>query len=128
MFVILSIKPKYIEAILKGEKKYEFRKRIFKRDNLKKALMYSTSPVKKVVGSFNIGEITENHPDVLWEEFHEQSGIKDEDFFKYYRNANKGFAIEIKNVMEFKDPIDPWATIPNFSPPQSFSYIIPDMF
>ena len=36
MDVLLSIKPKYVDAILKGEKKYEFRKIIFKNKNIKK--------------------------------------------------------------------------------------------
>jgi type I restriction enzyme S subunit len=35
MDVLLSIKPKYVDAILKGEKKYEFRKIIFKIKILK---------------------------------------------------------------------------------------------
>ena len=48
MYVLMSIKPKYVEKILSGEKKYEYRKTLLKKD-VESILVYSTSPVKKVV-------------------------------------------------------------------------------
>ena len=46
MNVLLSIKPKYVDLILNGEKKYEFRRKIF-RNETNKVYVYCTSPVKK---------------------------------------------------------------------------------
>jgi predicted transcriptional regulator len=70
MNVLLSIKPKYVEEILNGNKKYEFRKSIFKcKEKLEMIYIYSSSPVKKVVGAFVIESIIEDHPKVLWEKF-----------------------------------------------------------
>ena len=43
--------------------------------------------------------------------------------FDYFRNKETGFALEIKEVEKFKNPIDPKTLIPNFVPPQSFHYI-----
>ncbi len=51
MNVIFSIKPKYVERILSGEKKYEFRKRIWKKQ-VDRVFIYASSPVKKIVASF----------------------------------------------------------------------------
>jgi predicted transcriptional regulator len=34
MNVLLSIKPRYVEAILKGDKRYEFRKNIFRNKDV----------------------------------------------------------------------------------------------
>ena len=67
MKVLLSINPEYVEKIFSGEKKYEFRRNIFKRKNIKSIIIYSTSPVKKVVGEFYIEEIIEDLPEKLWE-------------------------------------------------------------
>ena len=53
MDVILSIKPRYVKEIEKGNKKYEFRKSIFKK-KVKWVYIYSTSPVKKITGRFRI--------------------------------------------------------------------------
>ena len=50
MYVLMSIKPKYVEKILSGEKKYEYRKTLLKKD-VESILVYSTSPVKKVYGN-----------------------------------------------------------------------------
>lgn len=123
MNVILSIKPKYIEEIIKGKKKFEFRKSIFKLGkNVKKIYIYSTSPVKKIVGFFKIKDIIEDHPENLWEKYQEYSGIAKEDFFDYFNDKEKGFAIAIKDLEVFAQPIDPKNVIPNFIPPQSFCY------
>ena len=40
----------------------------------------------------------------------------------------QSFAIEIESVERFKEPIDPWDSIPQFVPPQSFYYIDSDIF
>jgi len=54
MNVLLSVKPKYTEKILEGEKKYEFRRAIFKKQNIEKVYIYSSSPVSKIVAAFDI--------------------------------------------------------------------------
>ena len=56
MNVLLSIRPKYVEEIIKGNKRYEFRKSIFKK-NVDEVWIYATSPTKKIVGTFVIGKI-----------------------------------------------------------------------
>jgi type I restriction enzyme S subunit len=57
MKVLLSIKPQYVDEIVKGNKKYEFRKKIFKKkDEVQEIYIYSTSPVKKIIGYFNLIE------------------------------------------------------------------------
>lgn len=65
MNVLLSIKPKYIEKIIKGNKRYEFRKSIFKK-SVDEVWIYATSPTKKIVGTFVIGEIIKDTPANLW--------------------------------------------------------------
>jgi len=54
MNVLLSVKPKYAEEIISGRKKYEFRKSIFKREDIKKMYIYSSSPVKKIIAIVDI--------------------------------------------------------------------------
>jgi len=122
MDVLLSIKPKYVEAIMKGEKRYEFRKTIFKNKNVQKVYIYSTSPVKKIVGYFIIGDIIEDHPNNLWEKCKKFSGISDTEFFNYFNGNERGFAIRIDEVEKFNKPLDPTHIYQKFIPPQSFYY------
>lgn len=122
MDVLLSIKPKYVKSIFDGEKRYEFRKAIFKHRDINRVYIYSSSPVKKIVATFEVGNILEDHPNDLWENVKDYAGIDDQDFFAYFKGKSKAFAIEIKNLHKFDKPIDPKTTIFGFTAPQSYCY------
>ncbi|CAF30340.1 type I restriction enzyme S subunit [Methanococcus maripaludis] len=124
MTILLSIKPKYVKEILNGSKKYEFRKSIFKKyDKNELVFIYSSYPVKRIVGTFSVGDIIENCPKILWNEFKNVSGIKESEFFKYFKEKDKGYAIQINKLNEFKNPVNPKDINPDFRAPQSFCYI-----
>ena len=122
MRVLLSVKPKYVEAIIRGSKKYEFRRSLFKRRDVDRIYIYSTSPIKKIVGYFRVGAIVRDEPRRLWNRFGKWSGMSREDFFEYFAGSRKGFAIGIEEMQVFSVPIDPKARFPSFVPPQSFCY------
>jgi predicted transcriptional regulator len=123
MNVLLSVKPKYAELIMKGSKKYEFRKVVFNNKYIEYVYIYSSSPVKKIVGIFRIGTIIEDRPLSLWDQLKGYSGMEEDEFFDYFENRKIGFAIEIKDFKRFEDPLDPKDLIPRFVPPQSFCYM-----
>ncbi|MGA9097379.1 MAG: hypothetical protein WB392_00440 [Methanotrichaceae archaeon] len=112
-----------MESIISGQKKYEFRKTIFNDKYVNMAYVYVTYPVKKIVGTFKIGKIVRDCPENLWDQLNEFSGLDEAEFFAYFGNSKVGYAIEIKYVETFKEPIDPKKLIPNFTPPQSFCYL-----
>jgi predicted transcriptional regulator len=121
MNVILSIKPKFAEAIFSGKKEVEFRKSLFKQD-VDKVFVYSTAPVQQIVGYFTIAYIIENSPEQLWQQFGEFGYIKEEEFFKYFRNTQRGYSICIATASKLDRSIDPHMLIEGFTPPQSFRY------
>ncbi len=123
MRVLLSIKPRYVDKILCGSKKYEFRKIIFKNEGIREIVIYSSSPMKKIVGTCAIGSVIEDRPMILWEMFNEVSGLCEEEFFSYFQGKEKGYAIEIEGIKKFDRPIDPREFNEDFIPPQSFQYI-----
>ncbi len=127
MDVLLSIKPEYAWEILRGTKKYEFRRLIFKNNNVRRIYLYVTSPVSKIVGSFEVGRIFENSPSALWKRYGKASGISKRDFFVYFKGSPKAFAIEIRKVQHFNDAIDPRLVFADFTPPQSFCYLPPSI-
>jgi len=123
MNVILSIKPEYCEKIRTGDKRYEFRKVVFnKRENIDKVFIYCTSPVKKIIGFFKIDEIIEDEPYNLWINYRDKAGVSKDQFFKYFKDTNVGYAIKILDT-EFFEPLDPREINPKFTPPQSFCYL-----
>ena len=128
MNVLLSIKPKYVDEILAGKKIFEFRKAIFKKKDINKVFIYSSSPVKKVVASFEIDKIIDGSPQKIWEQCQKYGGISKEDFFNYFKNSDIGYAIEIKNLDKFSEPIDPYLLKTDFRAPQSYCYLSLDYF
>ena len=63
-----------------GEKKYEFRKVVFKNPKVKTVVVYASSPVQKVIGEFEIEDILSSNPNEIWKKTKKYSGIT-EDFF-----------------------------------------------
>ncbi len=126
MNLLMFIKPEFVEKILCFEKKYEFRRTIF-RQNVEKIYIYSTSPEKKIVGYFEFSGYVEDTPNNLWDSFSDVSGISKESFFDYFKGKDSGFAIKIDNLNIFSKPIDV-NTLENFRAPQSFCYVNEDLF
>ena len=119
--ILLSINPNHVENILNGTKRYEFRKRVCKK-KVDKILIYSTTPIKKVVGEAEIEEVLIDEPEIIWKKTKEESGIDKNSFPKYYENKNEAVAYKLKNVMKYRRPRE----LKDYgvsTAPQSFQYI-----
>jgi predicted transcriptional regulator len=121
MKVVLSIKPQFANKIFDGTKKFEFRKAIFKNQNVTSVLVYASSPVQKVIGEFEIEKIFNLDLKELWDKTKDHSGITEAYFYEYFENREQGFAIQIKNKTRFENPKCLKADY-NLAPPQSFAY------
>jgi predicted transcriptional regulator len=122
MKVLLSIKPEFANKIFDGSKKFEFRRVIFKSQDVKTIIVYASSPVQKVIGEFEIEEILNEDLNSLWEKTKDFAGIPEQFFFEYFGEKNKGFAIRIKKTKKYKTPLCLQKEF-NISPPQSFAYV-----
>jgi predicted transcriptional regulator len=122
MQVLLSVKPEYSKKIFSGEKKYEFRKRKPKF-MISTVIVYESSPTRSIVGGFSVKRIHSDSPDRIWQKCRESSGIEKSNYLNYCNGAKLIHAIEIDEVFKFKNPIDPSEMIPDFKPPQNFSYL-----
>ena len=122
MKVLLSIKPEFADKIFSGEKRFEFRRAIFKNEDVKTVLVYASSPVQKVIGEFEIETILKNDPESLWNSTAEFAGISRDYFMKYFDNKDYGFAIKIKKTRKYKTPKCIKKDFNSF-PPQSFLYL-----
>ncbi|URA10895.1 ASCH domain-containing protein [Thermospira aquatica] len=121
MKVILSIKPEFVEKIINGEKKFEYRRKIFKKD-VEKVIIYASSPIKLVVGEFIIEDILSRKLDELWELTKEESGISKQYFYEYFKGLDNGYAIKIKEFKRYEKPCN-LRNLNIFYTPQSFVYI-----
>ena len=119
MKVLLSIKPKFVESIIKGNKKYEYRKAIFKK-NVDTVVIYKTTPCCKIIGEFEIDGILYDTPENIWQITQEFAGITQDYFDKYFYNRKIAYAIKIGNIKQYE--LEPKDIIKQFKAPQSFMY------
>ena len=122
MTALLSIRPEYVEAIARGEKRFEFRRRGFSR-RIDTVLVYATAPIMRLVMLFQVGTIIRRSPPSIWRRCRAFSGITKEQFDAYFCGTNEGVAIAIDSIVTFDSPIDPTDIFQDFVAPQSFRYL-----
>jgi predicted transcriptional regulator len=126
MDLLLSIQPVIARCITGGRKKYEYRRAIFKRE-VRYIYLYSSSPVRKIVCRFSYGGYLSGTVDEIWRKTGGLSAARVDEYREYFEGARVAYAIPVENLEVFDPPLDPYALIPAFRPPQSFMYIRDDV-
>jgi predicted transcriptional regulator len=122
MKVLLSIKPEFASKIFDGSKRYEYRRVIFKNQEVSRIIVYASDPIKRIIGEFEIEDILQDEPWILWLKTKNYAGISKKRFFEYFTNKSQGYAIKIKTTRMYNYPL----SLNSFmisSPPQSFIYL-----
>lgn len=119
--IILPIKPQFAELILNGEKKYEYRKKLCKKE-INNIYIYATAPKKMIVGEAKVVSKIKMSKENLWIETMKYSGINKNFFDKYFQNQEYACAYEIGEVKKYLQPIA-LENIGVLSVPQSFIYV-----
>ena len=88
---IFAIKPKYVEKIFSGEKRFEFRSTVCKQQ-INKMVIYETSPVSKIVGEVSVSKVLKDTPENIWLKTKEYAGIDYDSFMNYFRDRKFAFA------------------------------------
>lgn len=120
---LISIRPCFVEKILSGEKKLEFR-RSWTAEPVDVLVIYSSSPMQRIVAAVNVVNVTQGSPTALWNLSQEKGGgVTRQLIYDYFNGRKTGFAIEIADVLEFEQPVDPKKLFKSFCAPQSFRYL-----
>ena len=120
--IMLPIKPVYAKQILNGTKKVEYRKWIPSCGLPFKVIIYSSSPVKEVVGSFIVNEVIKATPEEIWIQTNEIGGIDRNSFFTYFENKPEAYAFKISDV-EIYNPTRSLNDYGLIEAPQRFVYL-----
>ena len=119
--ILMSIKHEYVSKIFNGEKRYEYRKRSCK-NKVDKIIVYSSSPVQKVVGELKIKQVLYNKKSIIWDKTNSYGGITKTKYDKYYENCDYAVAYEIEKAILYDKQKD----LKDFNvrtAPQSYVYI-----
>lgn len=119
--ILISINPEHVNNIFSGIKKFEYRKKVAKKD-IKSIIIYSTYPEKRIVGEAKIRSIIAETPENLWRKTKDYSGISKEFFDVYFMGREIAYAYELYDVKKYKKPKQLLAYGVHCAP-QSFIYI-----
>ncbi len=126
---LISIHPNYVEKILSGEKRLEFRRR-WAATQVDYLVIYATSPVQQIMSVAQVGQVFRGSKSRLWELAQSKGGgISRRKLFEYMEGKNEGVALELSNILKIPDGINPHTFFgKDFRPPQSFRYLTPFEF
>jgi predicted transcriptional regulator len=113
----MSIRPRFAEAILDGEKTVELRRRRPSLPVGARVLIYASSPTQHVIGWFEVGNVVAERPTALWEKVRDRAGVSRQEFRAYFAGCDLAYAIEI-TATERVSPV----ALP-MRPPQSWQFL-----
>jgi predicted transcriptional regulator len=118
----MPIKPRYAEPIMDGRKRVEFRKTIFAQTPTH-VVVYASSPVKKVLGYFEVDDVEVDRVDALWAKHAAVGCIDEGEFRAYYGNRDNAVALGVGRTVALDLPMSLPALGIADGPPQSFMYL-----
>ena len=93
---LLSVKPRFADALLDGAKTVEIRRRRARIADGSLCLVYASSPVRAVVGAIRVRQTDTDTPDALWSRWGDQAGITRQEFDAYLHGCALPCAIVIE--------------------------------
>ena len=124
--VVLSLKPRFAEAILAGAKTVELRRTEPKIVVPTRALLYAVSPVRALLGTCIITSVRSTDLAALWREYGSDAALSHEEFLRYFQGVDVGAALTLTEPRRFSQRVplqDMRAKPKSFRPPQSFAYV-----
>lgn len=99
--ILLAIKPRYVDLILSGKKKFEYRRKV-PAQSVDKIIIYASSPIKKVVGEVNVTGTFSMSVSQLWNRTNSFSGITRIEFHKYFAGCKIAHAFILGKPIKYK--------------------------
>lgn len=124
--IVLSLRPRFAEAILAGDKTVELRRTEPKIETPTLALLYAASPVRSLIGTCIITSVWSADLGDIWQRHRQEVGLPYREFQQYFKGVDKGTALALIQPQEFSRWVplqDLRARREGFRPPQSFAYV-----
>jgi predicted transcriptional regulator len=125
--LLLSLRPRFAQAILEGSKTVELRRTRVAAPPGTHLLLYASAPIMAVVGMAALGERHTARPSTIWRRHRAELGLSLAEFNQYLAGAQHATALTITDAQALPDPFTlAWLRSHAwFQPPQSYRYIAP---
>ena len=124
--IVLSLTPRFAEAILSGTKTVELRRTAPRIVVPTRALLYATTPVRALLGTCIITSVMSASLSALWREYGSRSELSYSEFKRYFEGLDIGTALTLghQQPLDRMVPLQDLRARPSgFRPPQSFAYV-----
>lgn len=122
--ILISIRPKYVAKILRGEKTVELRRRHLKVSPGTRVWIYSKGPDGAISAHAEVSAVVTGEPRQLWQQFRSQVGVTQQEFWAYFASVDEGCALVLSNVVGLKKQISlrtMRGKVASFHPPQFYT-------
>ena len=127
--LFVSIKPRFADKILAGEKSVELRRVRPAVSAGTLVIFYASSPTREVVGTGRIKAIETDTPTAIWERHRSALGLRRSEYRTYFEGVRQAVGIVLTEVERLPESIplaDLRERLAGFEPPQSFRYVDAD--
>src|SRR2546426_10250110 len=95
--LLLSIRSRFADMIFSGKKTIELRRRRPRVASGDLVFVYVPTPVRALIGAFEVNRVVEQTPATLWENWGSQTGLSRSDFDRYFSGRKMGYGILVKS-------------------------------
>lgn len=128
--IILSIKPKWANLILSGEKKVELRRTFSKKVGLGTiVIIYASAPVSAIIGTVKLKAIESNVPENIWKKYGRAAMTTQLEFSDYFKGKDIGVALIFSQPVQLrKISLETLRKTHKFTPPVSWRFLKEDEY
>jgi predicted transcriptional regulator len=125
--LLMSIKPRFANAILDGEKTVELRRKA-PTQTPPTVVIYGSGSERRILGTAQLDGVHTAPPDEIWSRFGERAGVTRADFDLYFVGCELASALELSDPNRVRAEIDlDGLREMGIRPPQSWRYLSDDL-
>lgn len=124
--LVLSLRPRFAEAILSGEKTVELRRVEPQIELPTRALVYASSPTRSLMGQCVVRKAVRLPLSMLWRRYGHATAVTQEEFHDYFAQKETGIALLLSNPVRLSSEVPLVKlrqSVDRFRAPQSFAYV-----
>jgi predicted transcriptional regulator len=126
---LLSVRPRFAEALLDGSKTVEVRRRAARLFPGALCLVYASSPACALLGALRVASVDVDDPETLWRRHGDQTALERPEFDAYLSGSPVACAIAVAEAVTFAQPV-PLSELrrrhSSFVTPQSYRFLASD--
>lgn len=125
--LLLSLRPRFAQAILEGTKTTELRRRPINAEPGSRVILYASAPTMAIVGTARLKKVEATEPDDAWDRFHDRLALAESEFYGYLDGSHCAYLLHLTRINCLDRPLElkELRRDGGFQPPQSFRYIAP---